>query len=237
TTKIIKTSRLISTLMRMPVQPNKAVVGRNAFAHSSGIHQDGVLKNRESYEIMNPSDVGLNDSSIVLTARSGRAALKHHYDRMGVHLSVEQLDDAYRKFLALADRKKDIKDEDLLVIVGVSQAEKNRQLKLKYLQVVCGKSAIPMATVQLIIDGEICTATSSGSGPVDAAFNAIRQLIHRKVTLEEYLVQAVTRGSDDVGKVHVQVENQGNIYYGFSANTDVVTASAEAFIDAISKFI
>jgi 2-isopropylmalate synthase len=237
TTKIIKTSRLISTLMRMPVQPNKAVVGRNAFAHSSGIHQDGVLKNRESYEIMNPSDVGLNDSSIVLTARSGRAALKHHYDRMGVSLSVEQLDDAYRKFLALADRKKDIKDEDLLVIVGVSQAEKNRQLKLKYLQVVCGKSAIPMATVQLIIDGEICTATSSGSGPVDAAFNAIRQLIHRKVTLEEYLVQAITRGSDDVGKVHVQVENQGNIYYGFSANTDVVTASAEAFIDAISKFI
>ncbi len=236
-TNIMKTSRLISTLMRMPVQPNKAVVGRNAFAHSSGIHQDGVLKNRESYEIMNPADVGLNDSSIVLTARSGRAALKHHYERLGVQLSVDQLDEAYRKFLALADRKKDIRDEDLFIIVGVTQAERDRQIKMKYLQVVCGKSAIPMATVQLIIDGEVCTATSSGSGPVDAAFNAIRQLIHRKVTLEEYLVQAITRGSDDVGKVHVQVENQGNIYYGFSANTDVVTASAEAFIDAISKFI
>ena len=236
-TNIMKTSRLISTLMRMPVQPNKAVVGRNAFAHSSGIHQDGVLKNRESYEIMNPADVGLNDSSIVLTARSGRAALKHHYERLGVQLSVDQLDEAYRKFLALAVRKKDIRDEDLFIIVGVTQAERDRQIKMKYLQVVCGKSAIPMATVQLIIDGEVCTATSSGSGPVDAAFNAIRQLIHRKVTLEEYLVQAITRGSDDVGKVHVQVENQGNIYYGFSANTDVVTASAEAFIDAISKFI
>lgn len=237
TQNIMKSSRLVSTLMRMPVQPNKAVVGRNAFAHSSGIHQDGVLKNRESYEIIDPADVGLSDSSIVLTARSGRAALKHHLERIGINFTPEQLDEAYKKFLALADRKKDISDQDLYVIAGVTESEQKHRLKLKYLQVVCGKSAIPMATVQLIIDGEVCTATSQGSGPVDAAFNAIRGLIHRKVTLEEYLVQAITRGSNEVGKVHVQVENQGNIYYGFSANTDVVTASAEAFIDAISKFI
>lgn len=237
TQNIMKSSRLVSTLMRMPVQPNKAVVGRNAFAHSSGIHQDGVLKNRESYEIIDPADVGLSDSSIVLTARSGRAALKHHLERIGINFTPEQLDEAYKKFLALADRKKDISDQDLYVIAGVTESEQKHRLKLKYLQVVCGKSAIPMATVQLIIDGEVCTATSQGSGPVDAAFNAIRALIHRKVTLEEYLVQAITRGSNEVGKVHVQVENQGNIYYGFSANTDVVTASAEAFIDAISKFI
>ncbi len=237
TPKIYRTSRLVSTLMRMPVQPNKAVVGRNAFAHSSGIHQDGVLKNRESYEIMDPSDVGINESSIVLTARSGRHALSHHLERLGYKLSPEELDDAYQKFLKLADRKKDISDEDLRVIVGVGQSEMQRRVKLKYLQVVCGKSSIPMATVQLNIDGEICTATSSGSGPIDAAFNAIRQLVHRKVTLEEYLVQVVTRGSDDIGKVHVQVENRGNTYYGFSANTDVVTASAEAFIDAISKIM
>lgn len=237
TQKILKTSRLVSTLMRMPVQPNKAIVGRNAFAHSSGIHQDGVIKNRENYEIINPSDVGVSESAIVLTARSGRAALKFHYDRLGVKMTTEQLDDAYKKFLALADRKKDISDEDLYVIVGVTEAEQKRRLKLKFLQVVCGKSSIPMATVQLIIDGEICTATASGSGPIDAAFNAIRQLIHRKVTLEEYLVQAITRGSDDVGKVHIQISNQGNIYYGFSANTDVVTASAEAYIDALSKIV
>ena len=237
TQKIYRTSRLVSTLMRMPVQPNKAVVGRNAFAHSSGIHQDGVLKNRESYEIMNPADVGINESSIVLTARSGRHALNHHLERLGYKLEPEELNDAYEKFLKLADRKKDISDDDLRVIVGLGQTEMKRRVKLKYLQVVCGKSSIPMATVQLNIDGEICTATASGSGPVDAAFNAIRQLIHRKVTLEEYLVQVITRGSDDMGKVHIQVENQGNIFYGFSANTDIVTASTEAFIDAISKIV
>ncbi|MDR1865535.1 MAG: 2-isopropylmalate synthase [Bacteroidales bacterium] len=237
TPKIYRTSRLVSTLMRMPVQPNKAIVGRNAFAHSSGIHQDGVLKNRESYEIIDPAEVGISESSIVLTARSGRHALSHHLERIGFRLTAEELEDAYQKFLKLADRKKDVSDEDLRVIVGVGQSEQHRRVKLKYLQVVCGKSSIPMATVQLNIDGEICTATASGSGPVDAAFSAIRQLVHRRVTLEEYLVQVVTRGSDDIGKVHVQVENQGNTYYGFSANTDVVTASAEAFIDAISKIV
>ncbi|MDR3094355.1 MAG: 2-isopropylmalate synthase [Bacteroidales bacterium] len=238
TQNIYRTSRLVSTLMRMPIQPNKAIVGRNAFAHSSGIHQDGVLKNRESYEIIAPAEVGINDSSIVLTARSGRHALQHHLERLGYnHLKPEQLDDAYRKFLKLADRKKDITDDDLRVIVGVGQTEAQRRLKLKYLQVVCGKSSIPMATVQLNIDGEICSATASGTGPVDASFNAIKQLIHRKVTLEEYLVQVITRGSNDIGKVHIQIENKGNIYYGFSANTDVVTASAEAFIDALSKIV
>ncbi len=235
TKNIFKTSRLVSTLMRMPIQPNKAIVGRNAFAHSSGIHQDGVLKNRESYEIMDPNDVGINESSIVLTARSGRAALSHHLQRLGFNLTTDELNDAYNKFVLLADRKKDINDDDLFVIVGVGRAEQSRNLKLKYLNVVCGKSAIPMATVQLIIEGEVCTATASGSGPVDAAFNAVKQLIKKKVALEEYLVQTVTRGSDDVGKVHVQVENKGNIYYGFSANTDIVTASVEAYIDAISK--
>ena len=132
-------------------------------------------------------------------------------------------------------RKKDINDDDLYVIVGVGKAEQSRTIKLKYLNVVCGKSAIPMATVQLVISGEVCSATAAGSGPIDASFNAVRQLVQKKVALEEYLVQTITRGSDDVGKVHVQIENKGNIYYGFSANTDIVTASVEAFIDAISK--
>lgn len=235
TQNIFKTSRLVSTLMRMPIQPNKAIVGRNAFAHSSGIHQDGILKNRENYEIIDPQDVGINESSIVLSARSGRAALSHHLQRLGFSLTHDELDDAYQKFLKLADRKKDINDDDLYVIVGVGKAEQSRTIKLKYLNVVCGKSAIPMATVQLIIEGEVCTATASGSGPIDASFNAVRQLIQKKVALEEFLVQTVTRGSDDVGKVHVQIENKGNIFYGFSANTDIVTASVEAYIDAISK--
>lgn len=234
---IYKISRLVSTLMRMPVQPNKAIVGRNAFAHSSGIHQDGVLKNRESYEIIDPMDVGVNDSLIALTARSGRAALKHHYDRMGIPLSPDELNEAYNKFLLLADRKKDINDSDLMVIVGVNRNEAARRIRLKFLQVMCGKNSVPMATVKLNIDGEICQATSSGNGPVDAAFSAVKKLINRKIVVEEFLVQAITRGCDDVGKVHIQIENRGNTYYGFSANTDIVTASVEAFIDAISKFI
>ncbi len=235
--EIYKTSRLVSTLMRMPVQPNKAIVGRNAFAHSAGIHQDGVLKNRESYEIMDPADVGVSDSHIALSARSGRAALKHHYERLGIVLTPDELDEAYRKFLLLADRKKDINDSDLKIIVGVNRNEALRRIRLKYLQVVCGKNSVPMATVKLNIDGEICQATSEGNGPVDAAFSAVKKLINRKIVVEEFLVQAITRGCDDVGKVHIQVENRGNSYYGFSANTDIVTASVEAFIDAISKFI
>ena len=234
---IYKISRLVSTLMRMPVQPNKAIVGRNAFAHSSGIHQDGVLKNRESYEIIDPMDVGVNDSVIALTARSGRAALKHHYERMGINLTPDELNEAYEKFLLLADKKKDINDSDLMVIVGVTRNEAARRIRLKFLQVVCGKGSVPMATVKLNIDGEICQATAEGNGPIDAAFSAVKKLINRKIVVEEFLVQAITRGSDDVGKVHIQVENRGNIHYGFSANTDIVTASVEAFIDAISKFI
>ncbi len=237
TKQIHKNSRLVSTLMRMPVQPNKAIVGRNAFAHSSGIHQDGVLKNRESYEIIDPSDVGINESSITLTARSGRAALNHHYERLGVKLSEEELNDSYKKFLLLADSKKDVNDSDLLIIAGVSRSEAQRKIRLKFLQVVCGRGSVPMATVKLVIDGEICQATSEGNGPIDASFNAIKKLINRKIVVEEYLVQAITRGCNDVGKVHVQIENQGNLYYGFSANTDTVTASAEALVDAISKFI
>lgn len=237
-TKLIsKSSRLVSTLMRMPIQPNKAIVGRNAFAHSSGIHQDGVLKNRESYEIIDPAEVGVNESTIALTARSGRAALNHHYKRLDVELSNSELDEAYDKFLKLADVKKDINDEDLLVIAGVTRSKQNQRIRLKFLQVVCGKGSVPMATVKLVIDGEICYATSSGNGPIDAAFKAIKSLVHRKVTLEEFLVQAITRGSDDVGKVHIQIENKGDIYYGFSANTDIITASAEAFVNAISKIL
>lgn len=237
TKEIAKTSRLVSTLMRMPVQPNKAIVGRNAFAHSSGIHQDGVLKNRESYEIIDPAQVGINESTIALTARSGRAALGHHYKRLGVELNEQELNIAYDKFLTLADEKKDINDQDLLIIVGVTRSKQDQKIRLKFLQVVSGKGSAPMATVKLIIDGEECCATRSGNGPIDAAISAVKSLIHRQVTLEEFLVQAITRGSDDVGKVHIQIENRGNIYYGFSANRDIVTASVEAYINALSKII
>ena len=237
TRHIIRASRLASTLMQVPVQPNKAVVGRNAFAHSSGIHQDGIIKNRESYEIFKPEDIGLHDVSMVLTARSGRAALKHRYAGMGLNVDKELLDEVYERFLILADKKKEVTDEDLYVLLGVEQSAKHRRIQLDYLQVNCGKSVVPEAVIALIIDGEKHTATAYGSGPVDAAFNAVKQIIHPKVVLEEFLIQAITRGSDDMGKVHVQIAYKGRHYYGFSADTDVVTASTEAFIDAISKII
>ena len=228
---------MVSTLMRMPVQPNKAIVGRNAFAHSSGIHQDGVLKNRKNYEIIDPVNVGVNDSIIELTARSGRAALNHHFQRLGINLDKELLDQAYGRFLKLADCKTGINDADLFIIAGVTKDKYAQKIRLKYLQVVCGKNTQPIATVKLIINGEEKTATSTGNGPVDAAFKAIRGIVGKKIRLEEYLVQAITGGTDDVGKVHVQIGYEGNLYYGFSANTDVVTASAEAYVNAISKLL
>ena len=231
---IFSTSRLVSTLMSMPVQANKAIVGRNAFAHSSGIHQDGVIKNRENYEIIDPVEVGIRESSIILTARSGRAALNHRLELLGLKFGKEELDDIYHRFLVLADKKKEINDEDIRILSGeVFKGEK--ALKLEQLQVTCGKSMIPVATVCIRINGEIHTSTSSGNGPIDAAFTAVRQLISKTVHLEEFLIQAITKGSDDLGKVHIQVEHEGKIYYGFSANTDIITASVEAFIDAIDK--
>jgi 2-isopropylmalate synthase len=234
-TKLIySTSRLVSTLMSMPVQANKAIVGRNAFAHSSGIHQDGVLKNRENYEIIDPVEVGIKESSIILTARSGRAALNHHLELLGFRFGKEEIDDIYHRFLLLADKKKDINDEDIRILAGeVFSGEKS--LKLETLQVSCGKTLIPVATVGIKINGELHLSTSSGNGPIDAAFTAVRQLISKTVHLEEFLIQAITKGSDDLGKVHIQVEHEGRTYYGFSANTDIITASVEAFIDAIAK--
>lgn len=235
TREIIATSQLVSNLMRVPVQPNKAIVGRNAFAHSSGIHQDGVLKNRETYEIIDPEDVGVDQSSIILTARSGRAALKHHLKEIGYTPEGEELDLLYQKFLELADKKKDITTRDLEVLVGSEKSRRNRILRLEALQVVCGSSTIPTATVQVSFGGDIFTETASGNGPVDAAFNAVKSITKRRVHVEEYLVQAITRGSDDLGKVHVQISHKGKIYHGFAANTDIVSASVESFLDAIAK--
>jgi 2-isopropylmalate synthase len=231
---IFSTSRLVSTLMSMPVQANKAIVGRNAFAHSSGIHKDGVLKKRENYEIIDPVEVGIRESSIILTARSGRAALNHRLELLGFNFGKDEIDEIYHRFLLLADKKKEINDEDIRILAGVVfQGEKS--LKLDLLQVSCGKSLIPVATVGIKINGEVHFSTASGNGPIDAAFTAVKHLMSKTVHLEEFLIQAITKGSDDLGKVHIQIEHEGKIYYGFSANTDIITASVEAFIDALAK--
>ena len=235
TKEIITSSRLVSSLMRAPIQLNKAIVGRNAFAHSSGIHQDGVLKNRETYEIIDPETVGVDQSSIVLTARSGRAALKHHLLEINYNPDNDELEAIYQRFLELADKKKDITTRDLEVLIGTENSRQKRGMILESLQVVCGSSTIPTATVQLSFLGDVFTETASGNGPVDAAITAVKNITKRRVHVEEYLVQAMTRGSDDLGKVHMQVSHKGKIYHGFGANTDIITASVESFIDAISK--
>lgn len=234
TTKIYPISRLVSRLMRMPVQPNKAIVGRNAFAHSSGIHQHGILKNKFTYEIINPEEVGITQTSLQLTARSGRSALKHHLDRLGYKVEdAKKLDDIYQKFLEIADRVKDVTDDDLRVIMG--EEPKSQGAKLELLEVVCGSPLRPMATVKLSIDGNEEIATSIGNGPVDASFKAIDSILKKKVILEEFLIQAITRGSDDLGKVHIQINQNGNYYYGFGTDTDIVVASVKAYLNALNK--
>ena len=236
TRRIYPTSRLVSSLMNMPVQPNKAIVGRNAFAHSSGIHQDGVLKNVETYEIMSPHDIGLVDNSIVLTARSGRAALKHRLHVNGVDIEDDaKLDKIYQKFLELADKKKEIGDADILMLAGADIAD-THAVKLDFLQVTTGMGVRSVASLGLDISGQKFEAASTGNGPVDAAIKALKKIILKQMTLKEFTIQAISKGSDDVGKVHMQVEYDGQLYYGFGANTDIVTASVEAYIDCINKF-
>ena len=235
TRKIYPLSRTVSSLMNMPIQANKAIVGRNAFAHSSGIHQDGVLKNVSTYEIIDPKDIGLDDNNIALTARSGHAALKYRLEVLGIKLSPEKLDKIYQDFLKLADKKKEVNDDDLLVLAGVERSE-NHHIKLDYLQVTSGVGVRPVASVGIDIAGEKFEAAASGNGPVDAAIKAIKQIIRRNMTIKEFTIQNITKGSDDVGKVHMQVETEGHVFYGFGANTDIVSASVEAFIDCINKF-
>ncbi len=235
TRKIYPASRLVSRLMRMPVQYNKAIVGKNAFAHSSGIHQHGVLKNRLNYEIIDPKDVGVQ-SAIILTARSGRAALTHRLEKLGFEIKKTQIDSLYKEFLVLADKKKEVNDEDLKVLMG-QKVDNKKGIKLTLLQVTSGYPLTPMATVKLQIDGEEHVATGTGNGPVDAAFQCVNAMVKKKVRLDEFLVQAITGGTDDMGKVHIQITFKGRTYYGFAADTDTIVASVKAYIDALNKIV
>ncbi len=230
--RIYGTSRLISKLMNMPVQPNKAIVGRNAFAHSSGIHQDGVLKHRENYEIIDPKEVGVHESTIVLTARSGRAALKHHLDALGVELEGEELRAVYEAFLVLADSKRDIGRKDLLSLVGKYIQDSNF---IELVKVTYQSNGDIQAHVELKIGDEIYHETSRGNGPVDAVLKAIEKVVKPQVELEEFLIQAITAGSDDEAKVHMRLMLGEIPYYGFASSTDIVLASAQAYVDALNK--
>ncbi len=233
TQKIHPISLLVSKLMRMPVQANKAIVGRNAFAHSSGIHQDGVLKHRENYEIISPEEVGVAQSSILLTARSGKHALRHRLERLGYFYDKKEIMEIYPKFLELADEKKDIQDEDLLTLVGQKTAR--RKLELLDTQICSGSQEGAEAKLKGRYRHEDFTIVAQGKGPVDAAFGALNQVIQEEVALVEYQLQSMNGGSDDLGKVHLQVAHEGQVYYGFGIHEDIVLASVYAYVDALNK--
>jgi len=238
TPQIYPMSLKVSRLMNMPVQPNKAIVGRNAFAHSSGIHQDGVLKNAEVYEIIDHKDVGVPDNAILLTARSGRAALKYRLEKLGFVLSKEEIDELYPKFLDMADRRKDVNDGDLMELMGVAKPTDDIQIKLMGLNVVCGKiSTLPMAAVQIEFKNQVITETATGNGPVDAAFSAINKVVNIQTELDEYVIQSMSKGSDDEGRVYVKLLYNNQAYFGFGESTDVVLASSLAYIDALNKIV
>ncbi|MBX6380732.1 MAG: 2-isopropylmalate synthase [Thermoflavifilum aggregans] len=232
-------SNMVSRMMRMPVQPNKAIVGRNAFAHSSGIHQDGVLKHRENYEIINPEDVGIPSNAIILTARSGRHALKHRLERLGYQIDKLNLDEIYQRFLELADRKKEVDDQDLQWLMGhhVDAHFQDNALHIELLQVMCGEPLQPMATVKLRVKGEEKSATATGNGPVDAAVKAIEQIIQDHVNIEELSIQAIHGGSEDVSKVNMTVSYHGKTCYGYGYSTDIVAATVRAYVDALNKIL
>ena len=231
-------SGTVSRMMRMPVQPNKAIVGRNAFAHSSGIHQDGVLKHRETYEIMNPEDVGIDQSEIILTARSGRHALKHHLERLGYTGDRIDLDQVYQRFLELADVKKELNDDDLLQLMGaeVEQNFKNG-LAINALQVTTGDQKTPEATIKLSYNGVEHEATAAGNGPVSAVIKAIEGIIGKHIPIQEFNIHAIHGGSDDISKVDMRVVHEDKSYMGYGFSTDIVRASTNAYLDALNKFI
>lgn len=238
TQEIYKTSRMVSTATGMLVQPNKAIVGANAFAHSSGIHQDGVLKERTTYEIIDPHDVGINESKIVLTARSGRHALQHRLKERGYEVTQEQLDRVYERFLDLADRKKQIFDEDLEVLVADETSAVRQSFELLHIQVSCGTRLIPTATVTLRDpEGRELTDSCHGTGPVDAVYRAINRIVCKENELIEFSIQAVTEGIDAMADVTIRIRRGNDIYTGRGAHTDVVVASGKAYIHALNKLI
>ena len=235
TTKIMNISRRVASVSGFPVQFNKAIVGKNAFAHESGIHQDGMLKNAETFEIMRPEDVGLSETNLVMGKHSGRAALRSKLEDLGYVLADNQLKDVFVRFKELADRKKEVYDEDLIALMRAGEDAENDHITLKSLRVVCGTDEPQTADMTLVIGGEEVSTTATGDGPVDATFNAVKALYEHKARLQLYQVHAVTEGTDAQATVSVRMEEDGNIATGQSADTDTVVASAKAYLNALNR--
>ena len=240
TTQIYRTSRLVSDIAGFPVQPNKAIVGANAFRHASGIHQDGVLKERTTFEIMDPQSVGWPSSSLVLGKLSGRAGLRARLEDLGYTLSQDQLDEAFEAFKDLADRKREVTDADLEALMADQRRTKSETelYHLEHVQVSCGNHEIPTATVRLTNPkGETLTDAATGTGPVDAVYEAINRIIQVPNVLTEFRVDAVTEGIDALGDVTIRIEKDGKTYVGRGSDTDIIVASAKAYMNSLNRLL
>ena len=239
TREFVKASRLVSSITGMSVQANKSIVGSNAFAHSSGIHQDGVLKSRSTYEIIDPAQVGAGVTQIVLTARSGHAALAHRLEELGYSYEGEELDAIYEAFLSMADKKKEVYDEDLESLINERFRDIDAIWFLEGLQVSCGYPLIPTATVTLRNkDGEVTTVCMNGTGPIDAAYTAVNEIVKVENDLSEFSVMSVTRGIDALGEVTVRVtSSDGEVFTGRGADGDIIVSSTKAYLNALNRLI
>ncbi|MDD3472844.1 MAG: 2-isopropylmalate synthase [Syntrophaceae bacterium] len=235
TEEIFHTSRLVTAITGIPVQPNKAIVGANAFAHESGIHQDGVIKERTTYEIIDPETVGISKSSLVLGKHSGRHAFRERLQALGYYLTEEEVNLSFKRFKDLADRKKTIFDEDLEAIVAEEVLRTAETYKLLSVNVMSGSDVVPTATVRMMIDGEECHGAELGNGPVDATFNTILKLTGRRPSLLRFSISAITGGTDALGEASIRLEEDGNIAMGKGAHEDILVASAKAMVNALNR--
>ncbi len=236
-TMLSRASRLVSAVTNFPVQYNKAIVGRNAFAHESGIHQDGILKYQQTYEIMTPESVGVGKSSLVMGKHSGRNAFRSKLKELGYELGENAFEDAFVRFKGLADRKKHVYDEDIEALVDEGIAHMHDRMKVVSLTVIAGNMGPQSATLTLDIDGVEHTVQSTGNGPVDAIFNAIKMLVPHDAKLDLYQVHAVTEGTDAQAEVSVRLEEGGRMVTGRGADTDTMVASARAYVSALNKLL
>ena len=235
TSEIFNSSKMVSSFTGMIVQPNKAIVGENAFAHESGIHQDGMLKDNKTYEIMDPEIVGVNKSKIVLGRHSGRHGLISRLKSIGFEPNEEELNKVYEEFLKLADKKKEVFDDDLRLLMGQEVTQKDYAHTLDYLHVNIGTTTIPTATVRIKSDQKLVEESATGDGPVDACFNAIDRALNSKFHIESYQVRSVTVGRSAQGEAQLRLKNGDKIFSGRGISTDIVEASAKAYLQAINE--
>ncbi|MGE5293833.1 MAG: 2-isopropylmalate synthase [Solirubrobacterales bacterium] len=237
TKEIFRTSQLVSQLTGFVIQPNKAIVGANAFAHESGIHVDGILKERTTYEIMTPETIGLGGSRMVLGRHTGRAGFADRCKQLGYKLTKEEIEQAYQRFIEVADKKKEVFDEDVAAIVNAEMRGIEQTYTLDYLHVASGTGTLPTASVKIGVKGETKIAVAFGDGPVDAAYEAIRQAMDLRPKLEEYSIRAITAGTEAMGEATVRIRENNRTFIGRGVSTDIIEASAKAYVDAINRMV